>query len=147
MLDMPAEYMPTIVSVITLLLDREDTRKVRLPFFFGSARLTKTIFLQYIRAGVDLEVILSPFTDVFARGTNHEQRLIASAHAVVALLKSWTGILYLCIENKLALRSLVEALLLPYEELKRVMLDMFFEIFRARAPQWSADFLSGTIDF
>jgi len=34
----------------------------------------------------------------------------------------------------------VDALYLPYEDTKRTILELFFEIFRLQTPEWSDDF-------
>ncbi|RUO96001.1 hypothetical protein BC936DRAFT_142818 [Jimgerdemannia flammicorona] len=65
-------------------------------------------------------MIVSAFTDAYSRGPSYEERLKNSARVITLLLKSWTGILYLCANEGRAIRSVVEALRLPYDDTRRM---------------------------
>jgi hypothetical protein len=105
------------------------------------------------------------------------RRHVRSAQTVVALLRTWPGLVYLGQNNLAALRTLVRpsrrqaitphcteareggmctsvcvcvcvcvqwagqvgSLLLQSEEVVRVMLDLFYELLRARVPAWTPD--------
>lgn len=71
----------------------------------------------YLRPGVELETIIAPFTES-SKGANYEERLKNSAKVVTLLLKSWSGVLYMCANNMRAARSIVQALRTPTTETK-----------------------------
>jgi hypothetical protein len=73
-----------------------------------------------------------------------------SAQGIITTLKSWTGIIYLSASKRTSIQSLVDSLLLPFEDTRKQMLDILFEVFRLKAPMWSVDFLSAlrrTVDY
>ena len=73
-----------------------------------------------------------------------------SAQGIITTLKSWTGIIYLSSSRRTSIQSIVDSLLLPFEDTRKQMLDIIFEIFRLKAPMWSVDFHSAlrrTVDF
>jgi len=121
-----------VVTTFLTLVDREVTRK-------------------YIRPQVEFEVILSAFTDANNRGpTCEEITWAASAQSTVKILKSWPGIFYMCAFKRTSIKALVDALLLPFEDTRKQMLALLFEIFRFKAPIWAADFQSAlrlTVDY
>ncbi|KAF7728197.1 hypothetical protein EC973_006591 [Apophysomyces ossiformis] len=96
----------------------------------------------YLRPGVELEMIIAPFTEA-SKGPNYEQRLKNSAKMVTLLLKSWAGLFYMCANNMRASRSVVQALRLPRPETQKMLLDMFFDVFRVKLPKDYDNFLSG----
>ncbi|KAJ3298719.1 hypothetical protein HK104_010434, partial [Borealophlyctis nickersoniae] len=71
---------------------------------------------QYMRPSVELEMIISQFTDAYTRGPSQEEKLAPCAKALVSLLKSWTGLIYLCLEDKRGIKSIVDAFRLPFDE-------------------------------
>lgn len=110
------------MTTFLTLVDREETRK-------------------YIRPEVDFETILASFTDANNKGPACEEGTWASsAQGVITILKSWTGIVYLSAFRRTSIQSLVDSLRLPYEDTRKQLLDLLFEIFRFKAPIWSADF-------
>lgn len=70
---------------------------------------------RYLRPGVELEMIIAPFTES-GKGQNYEERLKNSAKVVTLLLKSWAGVFLMCANNMRAARSVVQALRLPMPE-------------------------------
>ncbi|KAI8088648.1 Rapamycin-insensitive companion of mTOR, N-term-domain-containing protein [Halteromyces radiatus] len=96
----------------------------------------------YLRPGVELETIIAPFTES-SKGANYEDRLKNSARVVTLLLKSWAGILYMCANSMRAARSVVQALRTPVVETKKMVLDMFFDIFHVQLPKDHNNFLTG----
>ncbi|KAJ3087070.1 hypothetical protein HK102_011873 [Quaeritorhiza haematococci] len=123
LLEGPKELSEVVMLTILYVLDTEHTR-------------------AYLRPRVELEMIISNFTDAFSRGPSYEERLTVCSKAITALLKSWTGLIYLCLDDKRAIRSIVESLKLPYEETRKILLEMFFEIFQIDMPKWYPDFVS-----
>ncbi|ORZ19033.1 Rapamycin-insensitive companion of mTOR, N-term-domain-containing protein [Absidia repens] len=96
----------------------------------------------YLRPGMELETIIAPFTES-SKGANYEERLKNSAKVVTLLLKSWSGVLYMCANNMRAARSVVQALRTPVTETKKMVLDMFFDIFNVQLPKDHNNFLAG----
>ncbi|CAO3594443.1 unnamed protein product [Absidia cylindrospora] len=96
----------------------------------------------YLRPGMELETIIAPFTES-SKGANYEERLKNSAKVVTLLLKSWSGVLYMCANNMRAARSVVQALRTPVMETKKMVLDMFFDIFNVQLPKDHNNFLAG----
>ncbi|KAM3580575.1 hypothetical protein VKS41_007236 [Umbelopsis sp. WA50703] len=95
-----------------------------------------------LRPGVELEMIIAPFLDSH-RGPNYEDKLKNCAKVVTLLLKSWSGVFYMCANQLRAARSVVQALSLPSEDSKKILLDMFFDIFYLRLPKDYSSFLTG----
>ncbi|RUS19260.1 hypothetical protein BC937DRAFT_87759 [Endogone sp. FLAS-F59071] len=124
LLDGPRQMVEVLVSALIYVLDSPETR-------------------GYLRPGVELEVVVSAFTDAYSRGEKYEERLRNSAKVITLLLKSWTGILYLCANEMRAIQSVVEALRLPYDDTRKILLDMMFDIFRVRIPKEYNKFLTG----
>uniref|UniRef100_UPI00358F50D2 rapamycin-insensitive companion of mTOR isoform X3 n=1 Tax=Myxine glutinosa TaxID=7769 RepID=UPI00358F50D2 len=95
----------------------------------------------------ELEQILAPFTDLHYRlraedGQREEEeaRLQASRMALVAALRSWAGLLWLCREGGGALLSVLGILHIPHSQPRKAVLDVLFDIFRLTIPVWSQDF-------
>ncbi|KAI8586531.1 Rapamycin-insensitive companion of mTOR, N-term-domain-containing protein [Geranomyces variabilis] len=128
LLDGPRELIESLVRTVLFMLDSQETR-------------------SYLRPAVELEMIMSHFTDAYSRGPANEEKLTACARAVTLLFKSWTGLIYLCLDNKRAIRSIVESLRLPYDENRKILLEMLFEIFQIDVPKWYPDFLSARSRF
>ncbi|GBC19604.2 hypothetical protein RIR_jg41870.t1 [Rhizophagus irregularis DAOM 181602=DAOM 197198] len=124
LIDGPVELAEYLIMALLYVIDTPDSR-------------------ECIRPGVDLEIVLSGFTDACNKGSKFEQQVRASSRAISVLLKSWTGIIYLCRDNKQAIKSIVESLRITSDETREIMLDMFFDIFRIKAPNWYPNFLSG----
>eukprot|EP00004_Rigifila_ramosa_P013527 TRINITY_DN3004_c0_g1_i1.p1 TRINITY_DN3004_c0_g1~~TRINITY_DN3004_c0_g1_i1.p1 ORF type:complete len:1085 (-),score=258.97 TRINITY_DN3004_c0_g1_i1:103-3207(-) len=109
------EIMDSLVLTILYVLNDENTR-------------------SYVRKDLELEVILSPFTDPFVQeGTERETRLGAARSAVVSMMRSWSGILCMS-ADEYGLHTLVHALSLPSKETKKAVLTTLYEIFRL-SPQ------------
>ncbi|KAI9140964.1 Rapamycin-insensitive companion of mTOR, N-term-domain-containing protein [Paraphysoderma sedebokerense] len=123
LIESPPELTEFVALTILYLVDKEAMR-------------------MYIRPGVELEMIISTFTDAYSRGPAFEERLVACSRAVLYLLKHWTGVIYLCLDDKRAIKSIVDALRLPFEEIRKCLLDLFFQIFRIELPSWFPAFVS-----
>ncbi|RCH97274.1 hypothetical protein CU098_004610, partial [Rhizopus stolonifer] len=112
-----------LIQSVLYVLDKPDTR-------------------CYLRPGVELETIIAPFTES-SKGANYEERLKNSAKMVITLVKSWAGLFYMSANNMRAARSVVQALRMPAPETQKMVLDMFFDIFRVKLPKDHHGFLSG----
>ncbi|KAI7853777.1 Rapamycin-insensitive companion of mTOR, middle domain-containing protein [Circinella umbellata] len=97
---------------------------------------------RYLRPGVELETIIAPFTET-GKGANFEERLKNSARVVTLLLKSWAGVFLMCANNMRAARSVVQTLRFPAPETQKIVLDMFFNVFRVKLPKDYNNFLTG----
>lgn len=104
--DGPKELNQAIIYSIVSMLDCEETR-------------------WFIRPSVELEMILSCFTDAYGKGAAFEEKLTSSAKTVAAFLNSWTGLIYLCVNNRKALCSIIDSLKLPSNETRVKIVFVF----------------------
>ncbi|KAK4049817.1 hypothetical protein OIV83_003873 [Microbotryomycetes sp. JL201] len=91
---------------------------------------------QYLRPGVDVEVVLSSFTEINVKGFQQEERVRVSARNTLMLLKSWSGLMYFNLYNRRPLRTLVESLTNPVVLIRDTLIDMFFSLFNVKTPTW-----------
>ncbi|GAA5842816.1 hypothetical protein JCM11251_001496 [Rhodosporidiobolus azoricus] len=89
---------------------------------------------QWLRPGVDVEVVLAGFTEVQPKGAGAEERVQACAKIVGGWLKSWSGLFYLNIHGRQALTSLVDSLTNPSHTIRETLLDMLFSVFNVTSP-------------
>ncbi|KAH9936411.1 Rapamycin-insensitive companion of mTOR, N-term-domain-containing protein [Fomitopsis serialis] len=122
--DGPPEMAPLLASVFLHIVDCPSTR-------------------AYLRPGIDLEMALSGVTDAYGKGLEHVDRMRACSRVVTSMLRTWSGLIYFCIQDKLAIRSLVDGLRIPSLETREVILDMFFDLLNIRAPDWHQAFIAG----
>ncbi|GJJ68152.1 rapamycin-insensitive companion of mTOR [Entomortierella parvispora] len=97
----------------------------------------------YVRQGLDSEMVMAVFTDIYSLGPSYLDRVKASGRIVTSMVRSWAGLIDLCANDKRAVRSLVQSIKLPIQENRRVLLDMLYEIFRIQTPRWLKVFLDG----
>ncbi|KAF9286034.1 hypothetical protein BGZ68_003305 [Mortierella alpina] len=97
----------------------------------------------YVRQGLDSEMVMAVFTDIYSLGPTYLDRVKASGRIVTSMVRSWAGLFDLCANEKRAIRSLVQSIKLPIQENRKVLLDMFYEIFRIQTPMWLKEFLDG----
>uniref|UniRef100_A0AAR2KBP4 RPTOR independent companion of MTOR, complex 2 a n=1 Tax=Pygocentrus nattereri TaxID=42514 RepID=A0AAR2KBP4_PYGNA len=105
---------------------------------------------QYVRADVELEQILAPYTDFHYRHnpdtteaqlkTDREARFSSSKMAIVAAFRSWSGIINLCKVGNSGIQSLIGLLCIPNMEIRKALLEVLYEIFRLPVPMVTADF-------
>ncbi|KAL1715385.1 Rapamycin-insensitive companion of mTOR, N-term-domain-containing protein [Schizophyllum commune] len=122
--DGPAEISSLIASAFLHIVDSPKTRR-------------------YLRLGYDIEIALTAITDAYGKGTEHADRMRGCAKIVQLLLRSWSGLMYLCMGNMGAIRSLIDMLTLPSLETRDIILDMFFDLLNIRAPDWYQTFIDG----
>ncbi|TPX33890.1 hypothetical protein SmJEL517_g03313 [Synchytrium microbalum] len=120
LLEGPPELTMALTSAVIHILDSQVTRK-------------------YLRPAVELEAVISHFTDVYSKGPAHDERLNSCSRVVIFLLRGWTGLLYMCMDDKRAIRTIVEALRLPTDETRRILLEMYFVIFQVGHPRKSSE--------
>ncbi|KAM3868329.1 rapamycin-insensitive companion of mTOR-like [Diretmus argenteus] len=105
---------------------------------------------QYVRADVELEQILAPFTDFHYRHNadtaegqlkeDREARFLSSRMAIVAAFRSWSGIINLCKAGNSGIQSLIGLLCIPNMEVRKGLLEVLYEIFRLPLPIVTQDF-------
>ncbi|QRV77606.1 STE16 protein [Ceratobasidium sp. AG-Ba] len=122
--DGPAELAPVLAQVFLHLIDTPRTRK-------------------YLTPGVDLEVALSGITDAYGKTPGHRERMRICSKVICTILRSWSGLAYLCSNNLQSIISLVDTLRIPSMETREVILDMFFEILNIEVPDWGQAFMDG----
>jgi hypothetical protein len=110
-----------ILTVIYLL----DTEKTR----------------NYIKPEVDLEILISAFIDVYSKANYSEEQLQSCSKAILSLFKSWTGMTYLCFQNKRAVKIIVETLRISRSEARKTLLQLIFDLFQIKVPKWFNELL------
>ncbi|KAL5037102.1 hypothetical protein BDV3_006204 [Batrachochytrium dendrobatidis] len=112
LLDGPTELIDPIVASFLYLLDTCNSR-------------------AYIRTHVELETIISQFSDAYTCKTGYSiDRLTCCAAVLRKFFSSWTGLVYFCIDNLRPVRSIVEALGLPNDDTRKALLGLFFDLFQ-----------------
>lgn len=115
------EFSPTLIQVFIYLVDMPGTR-------------------QHLRPGVDLEIALSGFTETpVQKPITYDALLRSTASVVTVLLRSWAGLIYLCMDDKRAIKSLVQALRVNTLDVKSVLLDMLYDLFNVRGATGRVD--------
>ncbi|KAG0211245.1 hypothetical protein BGX33_004424 [Mortierella sp. NVP41] len=97
----------------------------------------------YVRQGLDSEMIMAVFTDIYSLGPSYLDRVKSSSRIVTSMIRSWAGLFDLCANDRRAIRSLIQSMKLPIQENRKVLLDMLYDIFRIQTPRWLKDFLDG----
>ncbi|XP_034564894.1 rapamycin-insensitive companion of mTOR-like [Notolabrus celidotus] len=102
----------------------------------------------YVRADVELEQILAPYTDFHYRHSpdsgqlkeDRQAQFTASKMSIIASFRSWSGIINLCKSGSSGLQSLIGLLCIPNMEVRRALLEVLYEIFHLVRPAVTADF-------
>ncbi|XP_018100001.1 rapamycin-insensitive companion of mTOR [Xenopus laevis] len=120
-----------LITTVLHLLNHPDTR-------------------QYVRADVELEQILAPYTDFHYRHNpdtaegqlkeDREARFQASKLGIVAAFSSWAGIISLCKPGNSGIQSLIGVLCIPNMEIRRGLLEVLYDIFRLSVPVVTKEF-------
>ncbi|PLW12704.1 hypothetical protein PCASD_21619 [Puccinia coronata f. sp. avenae] len=120
------ELAPYMASLVMAMVDRPACR-------------------QYLKPGIDFESALAAITEVNEPTSTQaqEERVRTSVKLVVLLLKSWTGLMFLCLNKKRSLRMYVQSMKVPSDSIRLILLDALFEIFQIKTPQWFNTFMSG----
>ncbi|KAF7243891.1 Rapamycin-insensitive companion of mTOR [Varanus komodoensis] len=110
---------------------------------------------QYVRADVELERILAPYTDFHYRHNpdtaegqmkeDREARLSASKMGIVAAFRSWAGIISLCKPGNSGIQSLIGVLCIPNMEIRRGLLEVLYDIFRLPLPVVTGEFIEALL--
>ncbi|XP_053557196.1 rapamycin-insensitive companion of mTOR isoform X2 [Bombina bombina] len=110
---------------------------------------------QYVRADVELEQILAPYTDFHYRHNpdtaegqlkeDREARFQASKLGIVATFRSWAGIISLCKPGNSGIQSLIGVLCIRNMEIRRGLLEVLYDIFRLPLPVVTKDFIEALL--
>ncbi|KAF3021901.1 hypothetical protein E8E14_005470 [Neopestalotiopsis sp. 37M] len=95
---------------------------------------------KYLRAGYDLEVMFTAFTDTLF---STEGVVKQNSKAVSSALKSWSGLMTLSMFDFRAIRALISTLSLPNASVRETVIDMLFTLLRIKPPAWATTFLAG----
>jgi rapamycin-insensitive companion of mTOR len=99
---------------------------------------------KYLTSGHELESPFAMFTDAGTTHSHlHEEKLKANAKVIASLFRSWPGLLTLCMDDFLPIRSLLMSLQIPTPHVRNVLLELLFDILRIKPPSWSSSFLAG----
>ncbi|KAJ3802454.1 Rapamycin-insensitive companion of mTOR, N-term-domain-containing protein [Lentinula aff. detonsa] len=120
----PVEITPLLASTFLYIIDSPRTR-------------------AYLHVGTDLEIVLTAVTDAYGKGPDHAERMKSCTRVIQLMLRTWSGLMYFCMEDMRAIRSLVDTLRLPSLETREVVLNMFFEILNIKSPEWYQTFIAG----
>ncbi|KAK9462957.1 Rapamycin-insensitive companion of mTOR, N-term-domain-containing protein [Lipomyces oligophaga] len=120
----PYELAESITLSFMYLLDKPDTRVV-------------------LWAAHDLDIVLSPFTELQEQDHIDEAKIRNSARVLSLMLKNWSGLFYLSMFGFRQIKAFVQTLQLPLSGLRDIMLDILFDIFNIQIPFWATPFLAG----
>ncbi|KAI8898408.1 Rapamycin-insensitive companion of mTOR, middle domain-containing protein [Globomyces pollinis-pini] len=84
---------------------------------------------QYIRPHLELEVVISMFTDAYtAKGAISLDKLKPSILVLEEIFNSWTGLYFFSLGNFQAIYSIIEVLSFPNEGIQNIILEFLQEI-------------------
>ncbi|KAG1750937.1 Rapamycin-insensitive companion of mTOR, N-term-domain-containing protein [Suillus occidentalis] len=120
----PVEVGPILAATFLHIIDSPRTR-------------------AYLHLGTDLEIALSVITDAYGKGADHADRMRSCTKIIQLMLRTWSGLMYFCLGDQHAIKSIVDTLRIPSLETREIVLDMFFDLFNIKAPQWYKTFIDG----
>ena len=97
----------------------------------------------FLRSGHELGTAFATFTEAPVLAYLHEGQLKSNARVIAAFFKSWPGMIGICANDMLAIRSLVLSLYNSSVLVRDVLLELFFDILKIKSPSWSSSFLAG----
>ncbi|KAI1393869.1 Rapamycin-insensitive companion of mTOR, N-term-domain-containing protein [Hypoxylon trugodes] len=95
---------------------------------------------RYLRAGYELEVMFTAFTDVLF---SYEGVVKQNSKAIASALKSWSGLMTLSMYNFRAIGSLISSLMLPNPVIRDTVVDLLYSLLRIKPPAWATSYLAG----
>ncbi|THH23167.1 hypothetical protein EUX98_g8011 [Antrodiella citrinella] len=120
----PLEMAPIISSAFLYIVDSPRTR-------------------AYLHPGIDLEMVFSGITDAYGRNSDNSDRMRGLTKILVFMLRTWSGLVYFCLNDKLAMRSLIDGLRIPSLPNRDIILDLFFDLLNIKPPDWHEAFIAG----
>ena len=95
---------------------------------------------KYLRAGYELEVLCTAFTDEFTSG---ERILKQNSKAIASALKSWSGLMTLSMYNFRAIKSIIHSMVVQPGLIRDTVIDLLYGLLRIKSPRWATSFLAG----
>lgn len=95
---------------------------------------------KFIQPGYGLDVAFTAFTDQLA---SSEGILKQNAKAIAIAMRSWSGLMTLCMYDFRSIRSLISSMQLPNPAIRETILDLLFSLLRIKPPAWATSFLAG----
>ncbi|KFA64569.1 hypothetical protein S40285_04569 [Stachybotrys chlorohalonatus IBT 40285] len=95
---------------------------------------------KYLQPGYGLDVLFLAFTDHLL---GNDGILKQNSKAIATSLKSWSGLMTLCMYDLRSVRSLVSSMVLPSPAIRETVLDLLFTLLRIKPPAWATSFLAG----
>ncbi|KAK0188086.1 Rapamycin-insensitive companion of mTOR, N-term-domain-containing protein [Armillaria mellea] len=120
----PVELTPILSAAFLHIVDSPRTR-------------------SYFTVGTDLETALSAVTDAYGKGPDHAERMKSCTQVIQGMLRTWSGLMYFCMHDMRALRSVIETLRIPSVETREIILNMFFSLLKIKTPEWYQTFIDG----
>ncbi|KAF4617458.1 hypothetical protein D9613_006099 [Agrocybe pediades] len=120
----PTEIAPILATVFLHIVDSPRTR-------------------AYIQVGTDLEISLTAITDAYGKGPDNADRMRGCAKVMQMMLRTWSGLMFFCMDDMRAIRSLINTLRIPSLETREIVLDMFFDLLNIKTPAWYQTFIDG----
>ncbi|VDC00682.1 unnamed protein product [Peniophora sp. CBMAI 1063] len=121
----PMELSSLLTSVFLYVVDSPKTR-------------------SYLMPGSEMEIVLSGLTDAYGQADSETiQRTKDVCKIVATMLRTWSGLIYFCMDDLKAIKTLVDTLRIPSLDSREVILDMFFNLLKIKTPEWYQSFISG----
>lgn len=120
----PVELTPILSAAFLHIVDSPRTR-------------------SYFTVGTDIETALSAVTDAYGKGPDHAERMKSCTQVIQGMLRTWSGLMYFCLHDMRALRSVIETLRIPSVETREIILNMFFSLLKIKTPEWYQTFIDG----
>ncbi|KAG9315833.1 Rapamycin-insensitive companion of mTOR, N-term-domain-containing protein [Chiua virens] len=120
----PVEIGPILAATFLHIIDSPRTR-------------------AYLRLGIDVEIALLAVTDAYGRGPDHADRMRSCTKVIELMLRTWSGLMYFCMEDRRAIKSIINTLRIPSLDTREIILDMFFDLLNIKAPEWYKTFIDG----
>ncbi|WWC92493.1 uncharacterized protein L201_007452 [Kwoniella dendrophila CBS 6074] len=127
--DGPSELGPAITGLLMFLVNQPSTRELLLP-------------------GGDLEAVLVGLTEAYGKipsrqQARHLENLQNTVRNIGMLLSSWPGLLYMCMDDYRAIKSLISSLHVPNTDMRNALMDLLFVSLQIKSPTWTNAFLDG----
>ncbi|KAF9046606.1 Rapamycin-insensitive companion of mTOR, N-term-domain-containing protein [Panaeolus papilionaceus] len=120
----PIEITPILAHIFLHLVDCPRTR-------------------AYIQVGTDLEIAFCAITDAYGKPPDHAERMRGCTKVIQLMLRTWSGLMFFCMDDMRAIRSLIDTLRIPSLETREIVLDMFFDLLNIKTPAWYQTFIDG----
>ncbi|KAM0451782.1 hypothetical protein ACHAO4_005739 [Trichoderma viride] len=95
---------------------------------------------RFVQPGYGLDVVFNAFTSQLA---GSEAVLKQNCKAISVAMRSWSGLMTLCMYDFRSVRSLIMSILLPSPVVRETILDLLFSLLRIKPPAWAVSFLAG----